>query len=184
MFPIACASCSSPSASAADTAPSTKHANRKSIRIRIRRSPPAASGRRCVRSRCRVSVDAELHGRIPFWRNDEGLIVNSALVNQVKSRQCSIEVLSRIARRRSQPTEDSMGFDTIIKNGSVVTATDTYTADVAIANGKITAIGTDSSRAERDEDFGRVGQTRAARRHRCAYASRHAFRRHHQRRRF
>jgi dihydropyrimidinase len=36
-----------------------------------------------------------------------------------------------------------MGFDTIIKNGSVVTATDTYTADVAIANGKITAIGTD-----------------------------------------
>ena len=36
-----------------------------------------------------------------------------------------------------------MGFDTVIKNGSVVTATDTYTADVAIASGKITAIGTD-----------------------------------------
>ena len=36
-----------------------------------------------------------------------------------------------------------MGFDTIIRNGSVVTATDTYQADVAIANGKITAIGTD-----------------------------------------
>ena len=36
-----------------------------------------------------------------------------------------------------------MGFDTIIRNGSVVTATDTYTADVAIVNGKITAIGTD-----------------------------------------
>src|ERR1700752_4183092 len=36
-----------------------------------------------------------------------------------------------------------MGFDTIIRNGSVVTATDTYTADVAIENGKITAIGTD-----------------------------------------
>ena len=35
--------------------------------------------------------------------------------------------------------EDSMAFDTIIKNGSVVTATDTYTADIAIANGKITA---------------------------------------------
>ena len=34
-----------------------------------------------------------------------------------------------------------MGFDTIIKNGAVVTATDTYTADVAIANGKIAAIG-------------------------------------------
>jgi dihydropyrimidinase len=38
--------------------------------------------------------------------------------------------------------EDSMGFDTIIKNGSVVTATDTYTADVAITNGKVAAIGT------------------------------------------
>ena len=36
-----------------------------------------------------------------------------------------------------------MGFDTIIKNGSVVTATDTFTADVAISNGKITAIGAD-----------------------------------------
>src|SRR6202795_3348113 len=36
-----------------------------------------------------------------------------------------------------------MGFDTIIRNGSVVTATDTYTGDGAIANGKITAIGTD-----------------------------------------
>jgi dihydropyrimidinase len=34
-----------------------------------------------------------------------------------------------------------MPFDTIIKNGSVVTATDTYIADVAIANGKIAAIG-------------------------------------------
>ncbi len=36
-----------------------------------------------------------------------------------------------------------MSFDTIIKNGSVVTATDTYKADVAIANGKIAAIGSD-----------------------------------------
>ncbi len=36
-----------------------------------------------------------------------------------------------------------MGFDTIIRNGSVVTATDTYIADVAITNGKIAAIGTD-----------------------------------------
>src|SRR5579863_259827 len=33
-----------------------------------------------------------------------------------------------------------MSFDTIIKNGSVVTATDTYVADVAIANGKIAAV--------------------------------------------
>jgi dihydropyrimidinase len=36
-----------------------------------------------------------------------------------------------------------MSFDTIIRNGSVVTATDTYKADVAIANGKIAAIGND-----------------------------------------
>lgn len=36
-----------------------------------------------------------------------------------------------------------MSFDTIIRNGSVVTATDTYKADVAIANGKITAISND-----------------------------------------
>jgi dihydropyrimidinase len=34
-----------------------------------------------------------------------------------------------------------MSFDTIIKNGSVVTATDTYKADVAITNGKVAAIG-------------------------------------------
>jgi dihydropyrimidinase len=39
--------------------------------------------------------------------------------------------------------ENAMGFDTIIKNGSVVTATDTYTADVAILDGKVAAIGTD-----------------------------------------
>jgi dihydropyrimidinase len=34
-----------------------------------------------------------------------------------------------------------MGFDTIIKKGTVVTASDTYPADVAIENGKIIAIG-------------------------------------------
>src|SRR5579871_739484 len=34
-----------------------------------------------------------------------------------------------------------MSFDTIIRNGSVVTATDTYVADVAISNGKIAAMG-------------------------------------------
>jgi dihydropyrimidinase len=36
-----------------------------------------------------------------------------------------------------------MGFDTVIKNGTVVTAMDTYAADVAIENGKIAAIGKD-----------------------------------------
>src|SRR5436305_11521634 len=34
-----------------------------------------------------------------------------------------------------------MGFDAIIRNGTVVTATDSYVADVAIAKGKIAAIG-------------------------------------------
>jgi dihydropyrimidinase len=34
-----------------------------------------------------------------------------------------------------------MSFDTIIANGSVVTATDTYTADIAIKDGKIVALG-------------------------------------------
>jgi dihydropyrimidinase len=34
-----------------------------------------------------------------------------------------------------------MSFDTIIRNGSVVTATDTYAADVAISGGKVSAIG-------------------------------------------
>src|SRR5438874_7313061 len=34
-----------------------------------------------------------------------------------------------------------MGFDTIIVNGRVVTATDTYASDVAITDGKIAAIG-------------------------------------------
>src|SRR5438128_12226387 len=35
----------------------------------------------------------------------------------------------------------TMAFDTLITNGTVVTATDTYTADVAINAGKVTAIG-------------------------------------------
>ena len=36
-----------------------------------------------------------------------------------------------------------MAFDTIIKSGRVVTATDSYVAYVGIADGKITAIGQD-----------------------------------------
>src|SRR5579863_9535099 len=34
-----------------------------------------------------------------------------------------------------------MAFDTLIVNGTVVTATDTYAADVGITDGKIVAIG-------------------------------------------
>jgi dihydropyrimidinase len=36
-----------------------------------------------------------------------------------------------------------MGFDAIIRNGTVVTATDSYVADVAVIDGKIAAIGKD-----------------------------------------
>ena len=36
-----------------------------------------------------------------------------------------------------------MSFDVVIRNGSVITATDSYLADVAVADGKITAIGKD-----------------------------------------
>src|SRR5262249_10217411 len=35
----------------------------------------------------------------------------------------------------------AMGFDTLIINGRVVTATDTYSSDIAISGGKIEAIG-------------------------------------------
>ena len=49
-----------------------------------------------------------------------------------------------------------MGFDTIIKNGSVVTATDTYAADVAIANGKITAIGADLASSSAGENTKKI----------------------------
>ena len=34
-----------------------------------------------------------------------------------------------------------MSFDTLIKNGVVATATDTYASDVAITNGKVVALG-------------------------------------------
>ncbi|MGA8556635.1 MAG: amidohydrolase family protein, partial [Candidatus Acidiferrales bacterium] len=36
-----------------------------------------------------------------------------------------------------------MRFDTLIRNGTLVTATDTYVSEVGIANGKISAIGVD-----------------------------------------
>ena len=36
--------------------------------------------------------------------------------------------------------ESLMRFDTIVRNGTVVTATDTYVSEVGISNGRITAI--------------------------------------------
>ncbi len=38
------------------------------------------------------------------------------------------------------PPEDAMHFNTIIHNGTIVTATDTYAGDIGIAGGKISAI--------------------------------------------
>lgn len=45
-----------------------------------------------------------------------------------------------------------MTFDLIIANGTVVTASDTYIADVAVRDGKIVAIGTDLGAAEKTID--------------------------------
>src|SRR5438067_2932085 len=45
-----------------------------------------------------------------------------------------------------------MSFDTLITNGTVVTASDTYKADIAISGGKVVAIGTELPR----QNVGRV----------------------------
>jgi predicted amidohydrolase YtcJ len=74
-----------------------------------------------------------------------------------------------------------MGFDTIIVNGRVATATDTYTSDVAISHGKISAVGQSLPRDNATQDHRRRGQVRISRRNRRAYPPRHAFRRHDQR---
>jgi dihydropyrimidinase len=51
-----------------------------------------------------------------------------------------------------------MGFDTIITNGRVVTASDTYTSDVAISAGKITAIGETLPRENADKIIDAAGR--------------------------
>jgi dihydropyrimidinase len=51
-----------------------------------------------------------------------------------------------------------MGFDTIITNGRVVTASDTYTSDVAINRGKITAIGESLPRENADKIIDAAGR--------------------------
>src|SRR5579864_7134551 len=40
----------------------------------------------------------------------------------------------------SRPPGGTMAFDTIIRNGTIVTATDTYAGDIGISGGQITAI--------------------------------------------
>ncbi len=64
-----------------------------------------------------------------------------------------------------------MGFDTIIANGKVVTATDTYLADIAISAGKIEVVGQNLPRQN------------AARVLEAPYPSGYAVRRDYQRRR-
>ncbi len=44
-----------------------------------------------------------------------------------------------------------MRFDTVIRNGTVVTATDTYASDVGIVDGRIAAIGRDLPRENADK---------------------------------
>lgn len=51
-----------------------------------------------------------------------------------------------------------MGFDTIIADGSVVTATDTYAADIAIEGGKIVAIGKELPRQNAGSVIGAEGK--------------------------
>src|ERR1700743_3128194 len=46
----------------------------------------------------------------------------------------------------SRARRNSVSFDTLITNGRVVTATDTYSGDVAIRSGKVVAIGQDLPR--------------------------------------
>src|SRR5258708_10412235 len=47
------------------------------------------------------------------------------------------------SRLRPSTMGGTMGFDTIIRNGTIVTATDTYAGDVGITNGQIATIGKD-----------------------------------------
>src|SRR6185437_15733256 len=51
-----------------------------------------------------------------------------------------------------------MGFDTIITGGTVVTATDTYPADVAISNGIVVAVGKNLPRENARQIVDAAGQ--------------------------
>src|ERR1700723_1156891 len=51
-----------------------------------------------------------------------------------------------------------MGFDTLIVNGRVATATDTYTSDVAITDGKISAVGQTPPREKAGKIIDAVGK--------------------------
>src|SRR5437879_4957183 len=51
-----------------------------------------------------------------------------------------------------------MSFDALIKNGTVVTATDTYAADVAIVDGKIHSIGTNLPQENAPRVFNAAGK--------------------------
>ena len=66
--------------------------------------------------------------------------------------------------------------DSLIRNGTVVTATDLYRGDVLVEDEKIAAIGTSLAGTRRPHDR-RLGQVRPAGRHRRPHAPRHAVRR-------
>ncbi len=51
-----------------------------------------------------------------------------------------------------------MLFDTLIKNGIVATAVDTFPADIAISNGKVVAIGQALPAESAKQSFRREGQ--------------------------
>ena len=68
---------------------------------------------------------------------------------------------------------------TLIKNGTCVTASDTFAADLWIDDGKIAALVAPGTKlGQRRPDHRRHGQVRHPRRHRRAHAPRHAVRRH------
>ena len=76
-----------------------------------------------------------------------------------------------------QPPEVSVMATTLIKNGTIVTASDRYEADVYIDKGVITLIGRGLT-TPADTVVDASGHARHARRHRRAHPPRHAVRRH------
>jgi dihydropyrimidinase len=49
-------------------------------------------------------------------------------------------------------SKDTMHFDTCIRNGTVVTASERFRADIGIADGRVLAVGRDLPAADKDVD--------------------------------
>ena len=83
------------------------------------------------------------------------------------------------AQAQDQGQGEALMTRTLIKDGTVVTASDTFAADVWIENGKIAAlVAAGHAARQRRPDDRRDGQVRHPGRHRRAHAPRHAVRRH------